>query len=84
MENKIGTGIKYYAGFINKKVNRSKFFKSMGIGILGFAVLNSLPFKLFKTVKQKDAVAIQHKGEKVKIQINNLAIKRNKIGGKNA
>jgi len=62
-----------------KKYKRLNFFKSLGAGLAGYAVMRAIPFgslgrSLFKD--KKDAAG-------VKIKINPLAVSRKKIGGNN-
>ena len=56
-------------------MNRKKFFSSFGIGLTGLMLFKALPFKFFKK-KGSD--------KKIYVKINPLAIRRQKIGGKNA
>lgn len=57
-------------------MNRKKFFTSISLGAIGFAVYNSFPMKYFsketKNFKQK-----------IKVKVNPLAVSRKKVGGKN-
>lgn len=57
-------------------MNRKKFFTSLTIGTLGFALFNTYPFKLFKD-KSK---AIN---TNIKLKINPMAVSRKNKGGKN-
>lgn len=59
----------------NKTIPRKKFFTSIGTGLLGLVVFNSVPFA--KRLNEK-------KTEEVVVKINPLAVKRNKLGGNNA
>ena len=59
-----------------KKIHRKKFFASLGTGFLGFVLFNSFPFKFFVDKKMKNE-------DQVTIQINPLAVRRNKQDGKN-
>lgn len=57
-----------------RKINRKKFFSSLGTGVFGYLVIKSMPFSfLAKTTKQK----------KVTVEINPDAVSRTKIGDKN-
>lgn len=57
-----------------KKINRKKFFSSLGTGVFGYFVIKSFTFSLLsKNVKDK----------KVTIEINPDAVRRTKIGEKN-
>ena len=56
------------------KMNRKKFFSSIGTGIMGYLIVRSIPFGLIgKRVKDK----------KVKIEIYPDAIRRTDKGEKN-
>lgn len=58
----------------SNKINRKKFFSSLGTGVISYFVLKTLPFSLFtKRVENK----------KVIIEINPDAVSRTKIGEKN-
>jgi hypothetical protein len=51
-------------------IQRRSFFKRIGFGLTGTAILSSLPYKVFsKTDKER---------KKVKVNIHSSAIKRNK------
>ncbi len=68
---------------VKKKLDRKKFFASLGVGLLGVTIFNSFPFSLFKsnsTSKNKFDV----KNGKIKVQLNPLAVNRTKIGDRNA
>jgi len=56
-------------------MDRKKFFSSFGIGLTGLMLIKALPFKFFEKKKNN---------KKISVKINPLAIKREKIGGKNA
>lgn len=59
---------------ISKKVNRKKFFSSLGTGVFGYLLIRSIPFSLSgKSAPEK----------KVTIEINPDAVSRTKIGEKN-
>ncbi len=64
---------------LQKKVERKKFFYSLGAGFAGYFVLKSFPFKLFNSSKGKTL----KNTDQVKVKINPLAVSRNKIGGNN-
>jgi hypothetical protein len=57
-------------------MNRKKFFTSISLGAVGFAVYNSFPMKYFS----KKADNFKHK---VEVKVNPLAVSRKKVGGKN-
>lgn len=59
---------------ISNKINRKKFFSSLGTGVISYFILKSIPFA-FKGKKIKD--------QKVIIEINPDAVSRTKIGEKN-
>lgn len=61
----------------HKKIERKKFFYSLGAGFAGYFVLRSFPFKLFS--KREKSF---NNSEKIKVKINPLAVSRNKLGGK--
>ncbi len=57
-----------------KKINRKKFFSSLGTGIFGYFAIKSIPFSfLRKSEKDKEVV----------IAIDPDAVSRTKIGEKN-
>jgi hypothetical protein len=58
-------------------MDRKKFFKSISVSIIGLAFLIMNPIKFFSTKNHSI------KGEKIKVKINPLAVKREKIGKKN-
>lgn len=57
-------------------MNRKKFFTSVSLGAVGFAIYNSMPMKLF-TKK------FNNPNNAVKVKINPLAVSRNQKGDKN-
>jgi hypothetical protein len=57
-----------------KKINRKKFFSSIGTGVFGYFVIKALPFSFLRK-KEKDKEVI--------ISINPDAVSRKKIGEKN-
>lgn len=63
---------------INKKIHRKKFFISLGTGFAGFMLLKSFPFSFFN----KKPSTLKENNE-IKVKINPLAVRRNKIGGNN-
>ncbi len=63
---------------INKKIQRKKFFISLGTGFAGFMLLKSFPFSFFN----KNSNSLKENRE-INIKINPLAVRRNKIGGNN-
>ncbi|UCH64726.1 MAG: hypothetical protein JSW63_08850 [Ignavibacterium sp.] len=56
-------------------MNRNKFFSVVGLGMIGVFMTKIIPFK-FTSGKKTNA-------KKVNIKINPLAVKREKVGGKN-
>jgi hypothetical protein len=58
-----------------KRMNRNKFFSVVGLGMVGVLMSKIVPFKFAsgKNVKTK----------KVNVKINPLAVKREKVAGKN-
>jgi branched-subunit amino acid transport protein AzlD len=56
-------------------MERKKFFSAFGVGIVGIVLTKIFPFSMFKN-NGKDT-------KKIKVKINPLAVKRQKIGGKN-
>jgi len=55
-------------------MERKKFFSIAGLGIVGFIAAKYIPFKnLFGKTDKK----------KINVRINNMAVKRQKIGEKN-
>jgi hypothetical protein len=65
---------------LHKKFKRKNFFTSLGIGVAGYFVMKTFPFKLLgnnKLLKKEEK-------KKVKVNINSLAVSRKKIGGNNA
>jgi hypothetical protein len=57
-------------------MNRKKFFTSISLGAIGFAVYNSFPVKYFS--KENKIFS-----QKIKVKVNPLAVSRKKVGGKN-
>jgi hypothetical protein len=57
-------------------MNRKKFFTSISLGAVGFAVYNSFPMKYFS--KKADSFK-----QKVEVKPNPLAVSRKKVGGQN-
>ncbi len=58
----------------SRKINRKKFFSSLGTGVFGYFVVKSIPFSFMsRNIKDK----------KVTIEINPDAVRRTKIGEKN-
>lgn len=57
-------------------MNRKKFFTSVSLGAIGFAIYNSMPMKLFTKKSYNPNKA-------VKVKINSLAVSRNPKGSKN-
>ena len=57
-------------------MNRKKFFTSVTMGAIGFAIYNSYPIKFFS----KKADRLNHNA---KVKINSLAVSRKKVGDKN-
>jgi len=57
-------------------MNRKKFFTSISLGAVGFAVYNSFPMKY---VSKKSGSS----NNKIEVKINPLAVSRKKAGGKN-
>lgn len=57
-----------------KKINRKKFFSSLGTGVFGYFVVKSIPFSFLRK-KEKD--------KEVVVAINPDAVRRTKIGEKN-
>ncbi len=58
------------------KIERKKFFTTVGAGFIGYFVMRSLPFKLLN--KKKNS-----KKTKITLEVNPLAVQRKKVGGKN-
>ncbi len=58
------------------KIERKKFFTTLGAGFLGYFVLKSFPFRLFNKKKN-------NKKRKITLEVNPLAVQRKKVGGKN-
>lgn len=57
--------------FSDKKIERKKFFKVAAFSAAGFAALRFFPFNILS--KQKNI-----KPQKIKIEINSLAVQRKK------
>jgi hypothetical protein len=57
-------------------MNRKKFFTSISLGAVGFAVYNSFPMKFFS----KPSV---FNNNKIEVKVNPFAVSRKKVGGKN-
>lgn len=57
-------------------MNRKKFFTSISLGAVGFAIYNSFPMKYFS----KTSGIFKNK---VEVKINPLAVSRKKAGEKN-
>lgn len=57
-------------------MNRKKFFTSISLGAVGFAVYNSFPMKYL--FKKSDIFK-----NKIEVKVNPLAVSRKKVGGKN-
>ncbi len=62
-----------------EKWGRKKFFYSIGTLIGGYLIFKTFPFKLFNNKNDKYFKNTQQ----VKIKINPLAVRRNKIGDNN-
>lgn len=62
-----------------KKVERKKFFYTIGAGFTSMLLLKSFPVNFFI----KDKLVQTHNGDKVKVRINPLSVSRNKLGEKN-
>lgn len=63
-----------------KKLGRKKFVYSIGTAIAGYYIFKAFPFYLFNNKKNDNHAK---NTQKVKIKINPLAVRRNKIGGYN-
>lgn len=57
----------------SNKINRKKFFSSLGTGVISYLIFKSIPFSIGKRMMDK----------KVIIEINPDAVRRTKIGEKN-
>ena len=55
---------------LKNKIERRNFFKRIGFGLTGTAILSSLPYKLFAKANRER--------KKVNVNIHSFAIKRNK------
>jgi hypothetical protein len=64
------------AEYFQKKINRKKFFASVGTGFLSYVVFKSFPFNLFA---KKEKI----KSPKIKVRINPLAVERKNTGKNN-
>lgn len=58
----------------SNKINRKKFFSSLGMGVITYFIFKSIPFA-FPGRRKKDKY--------VKIEINPDAVSRTKVGAKN-
>lgn len=58
----------------SNKINRKKFFSSLGTGVISYFIIKSLPFS-FLGKRRED--------KQVTIEINPDAVRRTKIGDKN-
>ena len=58
-----------------KRMNRNKFFSVVGLGMVGVLMSKIVPFKFTSGKKVKT--------KKVNVKINPLAVKRDKVAGKN-
>jgi hypothetical protein len=56
-------------------MKRKKFFSAFGIGMLGILITKFSPLKLLNKFTKEN--------KHIKVRINPLAVKRQKIGGKN-
>lgn len=61
---------------LETKIERKKFFTTIGAGFAGYFMLKSFPFKLLNKKKKK-------KERKITLEVNPLAVQRKKVGGKN-
>lgn len=57
-------------------MNRKKFFTSISLGAVGFAVYSSFPMKYFS----KKSATFK---SRIEVKVNPLAVSRKKVGGKN-
>ncbi len=57
-------------------MNRKKFFTSVSLGAVGFAIYNSFPIKYLSKKSNNP-------NSSVKVKINPLAVSRNQKGNKN-
>jgi len=64
---------------MQKKIKRKNFFSNLGIGLLGAAVFSQFPFNYIRKIVSNTPGNI-----KIKVQINQHAVNRKKIGDKNA
>ena len=60
---------------LKTRMKRKKFFSTIGLGALGVLLAGFSPLKIFNKNKKS--------GEKIKVKIHPLAVKRKKVGGKN-
>jgi hypothetical protein len=58
----------------SNKINRKKFFSSLGTGVISYFVFKAIPFSFLAKRKENKNVIIE---------INPDAVSRTKIGGKN-
>ena len=64
----------------NKKIERKKFFNTLGLGLIGaFAAKNIVFSMLSKKIKVKKPNVVQNS----RVKINPLAVSRNKTGANN-
>ncbi len=63
-----------------KKLERKKFFTSLGAGFAGYVLFKKFPFNLIGNKKDKKFTA---SSEQVNVRINSLAVSRKNIGGNN-
>ncbi len=73
-----------FAALAQNKIKRGKFFASLGISFLGFAVLTRFPFSLLNRKTKVKTNTPASRKLNYTVRINNIAVKRNKIGGNNA
>lgn len=60
--------------FNSKKIDRKRFFSSLGTGVIGYFIFKSIPFSFIRK---------RITDERVTIEINPDAVSRTKIGEKN-
>ncbi|HSD62176.1 MAG TPA: hypothetical protein VLB50_00195 [Ignavibacteriaceae bacterium] len=58
----------------SNKINRKKFFSSLGTGVISYFIFKAIPFSFFGK---------RNEDKKVVIEINPDAVRRTKIGEKN-
>ncbi|MHB8579725.1 MAG: hypothetical protein ACYDA4_07670 [Ignavibacteriaceae bacterium] len=63
----------------DKKLERGKFFISLGAGLAGLFLFRLFPLKLLFKSKYN----FKEKSQKIKVRINPLAVSRNKLGDNN-